>query len=153
MSRRGSMGSQSPMMENAARNDSAYPASPTIGAPPGSTGVAAGAGLGAGAGLVGGSLFGGDGASTHSDAIISGADAAVMAEAFRKALRKPDFAEGPVEEGESPDSGAHHEEPHLLNRELAEEGRDMRSVGSARTPRVETLSDGGDTATARDSLV
>lgn len=133
-------------MENVARNDPAYPTSPTVGAPPGSSGV----GTGAGAALGGGSLFGGDGASAHSDAIISGADAAVMAEAFRKALRKPDFAGQPVEEGESPDAEGHHE---VMSRELAEEGRDIRSVGSTRTPRVETMSDTGDTATARDSLV
>lgn len=137
-------------MENVGRNDPAYPTSPTVGVTPGSAGVGSGAGLGAGAGFGGGSLFGGDGASTHSDAIISGADAAVMAEAFRKALRKPDFAGQPVEEGESPDAEGHHE---VMSRELAEEGRDIRSVGSTRTPRVETMSDTGDTATARDSLV
>lgn len=85
-----------------------------------------------------------DGASTMSRgseaAPFSGADAAVMADAFRTALRKPNFADQPVEEGESPDEpGGHHAE--LLNRELAEEGRDIRSVSSSRGVKVETLSD------------
>jgi hypothetical protein len=74
---------------------------------------------------------------------FSGADAAIMADAFRKMLRKPDFAAaGPVEEGESP------EEPdeQIINRELAEEGRDIRSVSSSRGVKVETL---GDSDTAR----
>lgn len=98
-----------------------------------------------------------DGASTMSRvsdaALFSGADAAVMADAFRAALRKPNFAGRPVEEGESPDSdpnnpGGNTEavEPGLLNRELAEEGRDIRSVGSSRGVRVETLSDAADDA-------
>jgi hypothetical protein len=65
---------------------------------------------------------------------FSGADAAIMADAFRKALRKPDFAEPPVEEG---DNGENQESNHeLLSRELAEEGRDIRSVGSSRGVRV-----------------
>lgn len=94
-----------------------------------------------------------DGASTISrvgsvgdSGPFSGADAAIMADAFRKALRKPDFAGRPVEEGESPEN---HEggdnEDLLLNRHLAEEGRDIRSVSSSRGVRVETLSDAGDT--------
>ena len=70
---------------------------------------------------------------------FSGADAAIMADAFRKALRKPDFA-GPIEEGDSPE-GQEQKEHQLLSRELAEEGRDIRSVGSSRDVRVETLSD------------
>lgn len=95
-----------------------------------------------------------DGASTmsrNSDAgLFSGADAAVMADAFRAALRKPNFAGRPVEEGESPDSDPNnpandqHPEPGLLDRELAEEGRDIRSVGSSRGVKVETLSDAAD---------
>lgn len=92
-----------------------------------------------------------DGASTISRAAsagdtgpFSGADAAIMADAFRKALRKPDFAGRPVEEGESPENheGAKEE---LLSRELAEEGRDIRSVSSSRGVTVETMSDSGDT--------
>jgi len=35
-------------------------------------------------------------------------------------------------------------EHQLLSRELAEEGRDIRSVDSSRDVRVETLSDAGD---------
>ena len=68
-----------------------------------------------------------------------------MADAFRKALRKPDFAAQPVEEGESPENKEPPEE-ELINRQLAEEGRDIRSVSSSRGVRVETLSD-ADTAT------
>jgi len=75
---------------------------------------------------------------------FSGADAAIMADAFRKALRKPDFAGQPaVEEGDSSDKdGA------LISKELAEEGRDIRSVGSSRGVKVEeTMSSSGETAT------
>ncbi|KAF8272008.1 hypothetical protein EI94DRAFT_1697803 [Lactarius quietus] len=79
-----------------------------------------------------------------SETPFSGADAAIMADAFRKALRKPDFA-GPIEEGDSPD-GQEQKEHRLLSLELAEEGRDIRSVGSSRDVRVETLSDGEDKA-------
>lgn len=80
----------------------------------------------------------------HStDTPFSGADAAIMADAFRKALRKPDFAGGTIEEGDSPES-QEPKEHQLLSRELAEEGRDIRSVGSSRDVRVETLSDAGD---------
>jgi len=75
---------------------------------------------------------------------FSGADAAIMADAFRKMLRKPDFAAaGPVEEGESPED---QEDELIINRELAEEGRDIRSVSSSRGVKVETL---GDSDTAR----
>lgn len=70
---------------------------------------------------------------------FSGADAAIMADAFRKALRKPDFAGATVEDPEE------RREDALINRELAEEGRDIRSVGSSRGVRVETLSDAGGT--------
>lgn len=89
-----------------------------------------------------------DGASTMSrtsDAgLFSGADAAIMAAAFRSALRKPDFQDRPGEEGESPESGATERAGGLLNQELAEEGRDIRSVGSSRGVTVETLSDAAD---------
>ncbi len=95
-----------------------------------------------------------DGASTMSrgsDAgLFSGADAAVMANAFRAALRKPNFADRPEEEGESPDSHAKNQEPDLLNATLNEEGRDIRSVGSSRGVRVETLSDAADNDTLQD---
>jgi hypothetical protein len=62
-----------------------------------------------------------------------------MADAFRKALRKPDFAGRTIEEADSPEG-----EEQLLSRELAEEGRDIRSVGSSRDVRVETLTDAED---------
>jgi hypothetical protein len=116
-----------------------------------------------------------DGASTISDSggPFSGADAAIMADAFRKMLRKPDFA-GQIEEGESPGTDATAEDAAavaggsggaqrtsgdaagapvgpsressderavqregVLSRELAEEGRDIRSVSSSRGVRVE----------------
>jgi hypothetical protein len=91
----------------------------------------------------------GDGASevsrAHSESSpFSGADAAIIAEAFRKQLRKPDFAGQTLEEGESPDSMGRNGE--LLSAELAEEGRDIRSVGSSRGVRVENTSESGDTA-------
>ena len=86
--------------------------------------------------------LGTDGASvlSGSDAgPFSGADAAIVADAFRQALRKPDFAGRPVEEGESPEN---REEEGLITRELAEEGRDIRSVSSARDVRVHGSSSG-----------
>ena len=78
--------------------------------------------------------------SQSTETPFSGADAAIMADAFRKALRKPDFAGRTIEEGDSPEA-QEQKEHRLLSRELAEEGRDIRSVGSSRDVRVETLSD------------
>lgn len=72
---------------------------------------------------------------------FSGADAAIMADAFRKALRKPDFAGQPVEEGESPPEGSKNDD-ELIDRELAEEGRGIKSVDSSRGVTVETLERG-----------
>ncbi len=77
-----------------------------------------------------------DGASAYSDGPFSGADAAVMAEAFRTTLRQPDFIGRPVEEGESPEATAERRENELLTQRLAEEGRDLRSVSSSRGVRV-----------------
>lgn len=95
-----------------------------------------------------------DGASLASRvseaALFSGADAAVMANAFRTALRKPNFTDRPDEEGESPDSDPSKREPDLLGAALNEEGRDIRSVGSSRGVRVETLSDAGDEDTIHE---
>lgn len=89
-----------------------------------------------------------DGASNTSagdSGPFSGADAAIMADAFRKMLRKPDFAERLEEGDDSPDGGNdddddNHRHGHtgLIGRELAEEGRDIRSVSSERGVRVET---------------
>lgn len=78
---------------------------------------------------------------------FSGADAAIMADAFRKMLRKPEFA--PIGEGDSPDSQATGGNPppggqEVLSRELAEEGRDLRSVSSSKGVKVESQSDHGD---------
>lgn len=88
-----------------------------------------------------------DGASTASHgseaAPFSGADAAVMADAFRAALRKPNFLDRPVEEGESPESDPNQEAARtgnlLIGRELAEEGRDIQSVGTSRGVTVQSL--------------
>lgn len=151
-SRRGSTGSQSPIIAKDAGGGE------LLSSPP-----AKEAALGAGIGAAGAysasekdrahSFVSPDNISTHSDTPFSGADAAVMAEAFRKALRKPDFAAQPVEEGESPNDNG--DQPELLNRELAEEGRDLRSVGSSRGVRVETLHDEheGDPPTEHDSML
>jgi len=143
-SNRSSMGSASPMMGDM---HTTSPRSPLLGGP----GLAA-----AGAGATGSdrhrpsSVASPDAASSIShggsagEGPFSGADAAIMADAFRKALRKPDFADNPVEEGEGgsqqPSNG------RLLNRELAEEGRDIRRVESSRGVQVETLRDTGETA-------
>lgn len=119
----------------------------------------AGALAGAGAGFAAGNRPASpaeqhDGASmisrTSEQGPFSGADAAIMANAFRQALRKPDFADRPVVEGESPDDQHGQSRAELINLELAEEGRDIRSVSSSRGVRVETLSDdGNDTATVQ----
>lgn len=135
--------------------------------------AAAGAMMGAAATAPGGTRNNSvqyDGASTRSvsDAgLFSGQDAAVMADAFRRALRKPDFADRPLEEGESPDTGTNGvkntpssgapampspakppapppapREPDVISRELAEEGRDLRSVSSIKGYTVQSLDDG-----------
>ncbi|KAJ4481953.1 hypothetical protein J3R30DRAFT_3285633 [Lentinula aciculospora] len=141
-SNRNSMGSASPMMAHVQS-----PGSPLL-----ATGVEGPSSTGHGApGLQRApSVVSPDGASSISHGgsageggPFSGADAAIIANAFRTMLRKPDFADAPVEEGESPDSQDRGRVE--LNRELAEEGRDIRSVSSSRGVRVETLSDDGDT--------
>ncbi|KAG6853044.1 hypothetical protein C0991_007300 [Blastosporella zonata] len=145
-SNRNSMGSASPMIANMANTGG--PSSPLLGA-------AAIAGSIAGhdardrdgASIVhdGASTMSRTGSAANNEAPFSGEDAAIMADAFRKMLRKPDFAARPAEEGESPDGpDAGEGGESILGRELAEEGRDIRSVRSERGVRVETLSDGGD---------
>ncbi|TFY51649.1 hypothetical protein EVJ58_g10456 [Rhodofomes roseus] len=139
LSHRGSMNSASPMMANAAGNtQSPLLASAALG---GAVGAAE-----AGEHRPTSPTEGHDGASivsrTSADpGLFSGADAAILAAAFRSQLRKPDFTEQPVEEGESPESQTTERPGALLSRELAEEGRDIRSVGSSRGVRVETLGD------------
>ncbi|KAI0726308.1 hypothetical protein C8Q72DRAFT_535141 [Fomitopsis betulina] len=140
LSHRGSMNSASPMMANAANAQSPLLASALLG---GAAGAAE-----AGEHRPTSPTEGHDGASTMSrtsadPGLFSGADAAILAAAFRSQLRKPDFTERPVEEeSESPGSRAIVEQSEvLLGRELAEEGRDIRSVDSSRGVRVETLSD------------
>jgi hypothetical protein len=77
--------------------------------------------------------------SANPEGVITGSDAAIMADAFRKALRKPEFNE----EGESPETHDTGEtEALLLNRELAEEGHNIRSVSSERGVKV-VADDGG----------
>ncbi|KAF8558354.1 hypothetical protein OG21DRAFT_1504410 [Imleria badia] len=139
LAHRGSMGSSSPMIANVQNSNS--PQLPLL----------AGAVVGGGGRTSSehhrpASIVSPDGVSEISRAHsagdqgpFSGADAAIMADAFRKALRKPEFADATVEETEE------RKEDTLINRELAEEGRDIRSVGSSRGVRVETLSDAGDT--------
>lgn len=86
-----------------------------------------------------------DAASTTSEGggPLSGADAAIIADAFRKKLRKPDFAVRSVDEGDSPDTTGEREREAevtgnvVLNRELAEEGRDIRYVSSSKGVKVE----------------
>jgi len=85
-----------------------------------------------------------DAASTTSDGggPLSVADAAIIADAFRKKLRKPDFAVRSTD-GDSPDSTGERERETedtgnvVLNRELAEEGRDIRYVSSSKGVKVE----------------
>ncbi|KAL0961351.1 hypothetical protein HGRIS_006307 [Hohenbuehelia grisea] len=139
-SNRNSMGSSSPMIEHPGGN----PQSPLLAAGMARQTSSVGHGQRAP------SVVSRDGASEMSRATgdqgpFSGADAAIMADAFRQALRKPDFASRPVEEGESPETDDKAPKEELLNRELAEEGRDIRSVSSSRGVKVETLSDHGDT--------
>jgi len=105
--------------------------------PPGALGVAAAAAA-AGSSRA---------ASTHTkdpDAPFSNADAEIMAAAFRDRLRKPDFANQPLEEGESPDKEVDSEEEReaFLHQQLKEEGRDIRSVSSSRGVRVQEGGDG-----------
>jgi hypothetical protein len=66
--------------------------------------------------------------SHSTETPFSGADAVIMADPFRKALRKPDFAGRTIEWGDSTEA-PEQKEHRLFNRELAEEGRDIRSVG------------------------
>lgn len=141
LSHRSSIGSSVPMMAETHAHDGA---SPLLGA----------ATVGVAPGELPSSVDHHDAASVISrtnsagdSALFSGADAAIMADAFRKALRKPDFADGAVEE-ESPEE-KQRKEAELLNRELAEEGRDIRNVSSSRGVRVETLNSDG--ATVRDN--
>ncbi|KAJ3490278.1 hypothetical protein NLJ89_g11445 [Agrocybe chaxingu] len=156
-SSRNSMGSASPMINRDGEMVQRYdePASPLL--PPPSIAAAAGAGAAAGAAHsspAGATSTTHDGASTISDSggPFSGADAAIMADAFRKMLRKPDFAGRPVEEGESPEQAeggnpaVENPGSAVLSRELAEEGRDIRSVSSSRGVKVESVhhSEAGD---------
>ncbi|KAJ3574480.1 hypothetical protein NP233_g1752 [Leucocoprinus birnbaumii] len=175
-SNRNSMGSSSPMMANAQQQGSPLLGTPSLPPPPhspvgtGSASAAAGAGLAGGAAMSerernAPSVVIHDGASTTSagdSGPFSGADAAIMADAFRKMLRKPDFER--LEEGDdSPDGGNEDDDDDnrrgpsgagLIGRELAEEGRDIRSVSSERGVRVETgtIDDAGSAALDFPSL-
>ncbi|KAF8517351.1 hypothetical protein BU17DRAFT_91785 [Hysterangium stoloniferum] len=132
---RGSVGSQSPMMANI----SGAPRSPTTVA---HEPQSAESHLGPLPAISGRGIVSSDGASSisHADSAggpISNVDAAALAAAFRNVMRKPDFADRPMEEGEAP-------EKDVMGQELAEEGRDIRSVSSSRGVKVETLSEDGE---------
>jgi len=93
-----------------------------------------------------------DGASTISRANstdvggpFSGADAALMAHAFRETLRKPEFDElPPAENDEAAQADAAAREAELMSKELADEGRDIRSVSSERGVLIEPVASEGD---------
>ena len=140
LSHRGSMGSSTPMMANATHNTQ----SPLLG-----PAALASAGMGT---HRPNSPEVHDGASTTSRgsdaAPFSGADAAVMANAFRDMLRKPNFMDRSMEEGDNPEDQTAPDP--LINRELAEEGRDIRSVSSSRGVKVETLSGEDEADTVQD---
>ncbi len=76
-----------------------------------------------------------DGASVSSEGPISTQDAQIMAEAFKRVMREAGGT--PVEEGESSEDSP----DKLLNRELAEEGRDIKSVSGAKDVKVEGSGD------------
>jgi len=150
-SARESMGSHTPMMaEVAPTGHGDEPASPGGVSssqghhsliPPGALAVAAATGA----------TSSSRAASTHTkdtDAPFSGADAAIMAAAFRDTLRKPDFTSPALEEGESPDKEHDSEEEReaFLQRQFKEEGRDLRSVASVRGVKVQREGDAGDGA-------
>nr|CDI55201.1 putative protein (N-terminal fragment) [Melanopsichium pennsylvanicum 4] len=156
----GSHRSSSPMMAAAAgslagrslnNNDAGYAGETShmlegeeaLGAGAGAGG--AGAGAGAGLGAVGGAAM----IASHSrssryseEQPFTSDEASRMADAFRNALRNPEFA--PALGGES--SGADGESPNegeggggsrasmLLREELAAEGKDLRSVGDRKKP-------------------
>lgn len=143
-SNRGSMGSATPIM---AQHQANSPQSPLLGATAGGF-----AGAAASDHRRASSIVSPDGASSMSHTgsageggPFSGADAAIMADAFRKALRKPDFAGAALEEGDSPSSQP-PDNGELMHRELGDEGRELRSVESSRGVQVETLSDTAETA-------
>lgn len=170
-SNRNSMGSSSPMMANAGQQGS--PLLGTASLPPvphspvgtGSASAAAGVGFAGGAAMSerernAPSVVIHDGASTTSagDSVpFTGADAAIMADAFRKMLRRPDFT-GHLEEDDGSPNGVDddYDDDHqhgpggvgLIGRELAEEGRDIRSVSSERGVRVETGTAASDAGSA-----
>lgn len=111
-------------------------ASPLLGAKGFATGEATGAASGSHEKTTGedGSLISRSNSAQESG-LFSGADAAIMADAFRKALRKPEFMGGGSPEESSEEKA--RKESELLNKELAEEGRDIRSVSSSRGVKVE----------------
>ncbi|KAJ7652599.1 hypothetical protein B0H17DRAFT_1214914 [Mycena rosella] len=78
---------------------------------------------------------------------FSHSDAAVMAAAFRTAMRQPGRPLAEDERSESPAT----ERDVLLERELADAGTDIRRVGSVRGVRVESSSEGHELA-ARNSF-
>ncbi|KZW01459.1 hypothetical protein EXIGLDRAFT_760670 [Exidia glandulosa HHB12029] len=140
--RRESMGSESPMMAAiGAPTSPQSPAAALLASGAGGTGAAQGGGRGSFP-----RSYRHDASSTtsHTDSgPFSGADAAFIANAFRDTLRRPDFKDRPLEEGESPEALPEKAAPPevVMSRELAEEGRDIRSVRSERGVKVESLID------------
>lgn len=101
--------------------------------PVGGTGSVVGHGGGDGASMVSGS-------DITAPGMLSVADAAIVAGAYRRAMREPDFSARPVVEDESPDQpeASSELERQLISQELAREGRDIRSVSSARDVKVQS---------------
>ncbi|KAG9035882.1 hypothetical protein FRB95_010285 [Tulasnella sp. JGI-2019a] len=173
LTHRESMGSSSPMMgQTAGSLDHHAPHSPDrmLSPPPNYGARTSNISAGMGAGLAGAAVKSPSGMRQTSSAMhrddssarsvsdagpISGQDAAIMADAFRLALRKPDFADRPFEEGESPDThpsnpsremgagtpGRRKSSDGMLGSALAEEGNQLRNVGSARGVTVQHPSD------------
>ncbi|KAJ9097297.1 hypothetical protein QFC21_004966 [Naganishia friedmannii] len=82
------------------------------------------------------------GGSAGGGARLSGVEAAAVADAFRQAMRKPDFTDIPTEEGESPESesagGLIPSTPsRIMERELSGEGVGVRNLPSRRAYMVE----------------
>ncbi|SJX64789.1 uncharacterized protein SRS1_15212 [Sporisorium reilianum f. sp. reilianum] len=97
---------------------------------------AAGAGAGAGAAMMASHSR----SSRYSDEQpFTSDEASRMADAFRNALRNPEFAPGGAEssgaDGDSPnENGGGSRASALLREELAAEGKDLRSVGDRKKP-------------------
>lgn len=91
----------------------------------------------------GASIMSGSDNTSTAPGMLSGADAMIVADAFRQAMRNPDLSGRPVEEDESPPEEKATNpvnEKVLISEELKREGRDIRTVPSARDVRVQGTS-------------